>query len=155
MYNVSKGEKKIKRRELHLKLGKSLNSRQEENENLSLSFIESLLIEHKFAPTHLLDVGCCCLLLSHIWLFWTPWTVAHHTSLSMDFPPLKILEWAAISFSKGSFQPRDGTDVFCIGSGILEMDGRCWVEKKGTKKAEAKKYNTFKKANIFIWMDHI
>ena len=66
MCDVSKGDKKIKGRELHLKLGKSLNSRQEENENLSLSFFESLLFEHKFAPTHLLDVGCCCLLLSHI-----------------------------------------------------------------------------------------
>ena len=26
-----------------------------------------------------------CLLLSYIWLFETPWTVAHQASLSMDF----------------------------------------------------------------------
>ena len=126
---------KIKGRELHLKLGKSLNSRQEENENLSLSFFESLLIEHKFAPTHLLDVRCCCLLLSHIWLFWTPWPVAHHNPLSMDFPGLRILEWASISFSKESFKPRVGTGVFCVGRGILyhwvtreALDaGYCWA----------------------------
>ena len=31
----------------------------------------------------------------------------------------KILEWVAISFSKGSSRPRDQTGVSCIGRGIL------------------------------------
>ena len=31
----------------------------------------------------------------------------------------RILEWVAISSSKGSFQPRDGTCVSCIGRQIL------------------------------------
>ena len=31
----------------------------------------------------------------------------------------RILEWAAISFSRGSFQPRDQTCISCIGRWIL------------------------------------
>ena len=34
-------------------------------------------------------------------------------------PQVGILEWVAISFSKGSSQPRDQTNVFCTGSWIL------------------------------------
>ena len=33
-----------------------------------------------------------------------------------DFPA-RILEWVAISSSRGSSQPRDGTHIFCIGIG--------------------------------------
>ena len=35
------------------------------------------------------------------------------------FKSAGILEWVAISFSKGSSQPRDQTNVFCTGSWIL------------------------------------
>ena len=38
--------------------------------------------------------------LSHVWLFATPWTVAHQAPPSMGF-----------SFSRGSSQPRDRTQV--------------------------------------------
>ena len=31
----------------------------------------------------------------------------------------RILEWVAFPFSRGSSQPRDQTQVFCIASGIL------------------------------------
>ena len=30
--------------------------------------------------------GCCAKSLSHVWLFMTPWTVAHQAPLSMVFP---------------------------------------------------------------------
>ena len=43
------------------------------------------------------------------WLFATPWTAARQASLSMGFFPAKILEWAVISFSRGSSPPRDQT----------------------------------------------
>ena len=42
----------------------------------------------------------------------TPWTVAHQAPLSMEFSR----EWEVISFSTGSSQPRDGTQV----SGIAD-----------------------------------
>ena len=46
--------------------------------------------------------------LSHfscVWLFATPWTVAHQAPLSMGFSRVRILEWAAISFSRGGNDP--------------------------------------------------
>ena len=46
--------------------------------------------------------------------FCNPWTIAHQASLSLEFSRQKILEWVAISSSRGSSQPRDGTCVSCI-----------------------------------------
>ena len=48
-------------------------------------------------------------LLSHVRLFATPWTVAYHEIFQAI-----VLEWIAISFSRGSFQPRDWTQVSLI-----------------------------------------
>ena len=47
------------------------------------------------------------LLLSRVRLFATPWTVAHQAPLSKAFPRQDILEWVAISSSRGSSPPRD------------------------------------------------
>ena len=41
----------------------------------------------------------------------TPWTVAHQALLSMGILQTRILEWVAISFSRGSSQPRNQTQV--------------------------------------------
>ena len=53
--------------------------------------------------------------LSRVRLFATPWTVAHQASPSMGFSRQEQLEWATISFSRGSSQPRDQTWVSRIG----------------------------------------
>ena len=53
-------------------------------------------------------------LLSHVRLSATSWTAAHEAPLSMGFFPARILEWVAISFSRGSSRPRDWTWVFCV-----------------------------------------
>ena len=45
--------------------------------------------------------------LSRVQLFATPWTIQ-----SMEFS--RILEWVAVPFSRGSSQPRNLTQVFCI-----------------------------------------
>ena len=37
----------------------------------------------------------------------TPWTVAHQAPLSMGILQARILEWVAISFSRGSCQPKN------------------------------------------------
>ena len=55
---------------------------------------------------------------SRVRLFVTLWAVAYQASQSMGFSG-KILEWVAISFSRGSSQPRDRTRVSRIG-------GRCF-----------------------------
>ena len=51
--------------------------------------------------------------LSHVQLFATPWTIAYPAPQSMGFFQTRILEWSAISFSRGSSQPRDRTWVSC------------------------------------------
>ena len=45
--------------------------------------------------------------LSHVQLFVTPWTIVHQFPLLMEFPrtdssQARILEWIAISHSRGS-----------------------------------------------------
>ena len=55
--------------------------------------------------------------LSHVWLFATPW---NRGPPSMEFSRPRVLEWDAISFSRGSSLPRDRTQVSCIA-------GRCFT----------------------------
>ena len=52
-------------------------------------------------------------LLSRVWLFTTPWTVAHQAPLSMGILQARILEWVAIPSSRGSSWPRDQTCASC------------------------------------------
>ena len=52
-------------------------------------------------------------MLSRVWLFVMPWTVAYQAPQSMNLQA-KILEWVAISFSRGSSQPRDQSWVSWI-----------------------------------------
>ena len=66
-------------------------------------------------PTGLRSRVC---VLSHVQLFVTPWT----GSSVYEIFQARILEWVAISYSRGSSQPRDGTLVsciFCIGRRIF------------------------------------
>ena len=53
-------------------------------------------------------------LLSHIWLFTTPWSV--HEILQA-----RILEWIAMPFSRDSSQLREQTRVSCIASGFFTV----------------------------------
>ena len=57
-------------------------------------------------------------LLSHVQLFATPWTVAYQAprSIACIFQA-RVLEWVAISFSRGSSWPRDWTQ-----SPVLQKD---------------------------------
>ena len=47
--------------------------------------------------------------LSRVQLFATAWTVAYQAPLSMGFSRQEYWQWVAISFSRGSSQPRDRT----------------------------------------------
>ena len=44
----------------------------------------------------------------------TPWTVADQAPLAMGYFPARMMQWIAISFSKGSSWPRNWTGVSCI-----------------------------------------
>ena len=59
------------------------------------------------------------LVFSSILLFATPWNMACQAFLPMGFFQAKILEWVAISFSRGSSWPMDGTYVSCIAGGFF------------------------------------
>ena len=63
---------------------------------------------------------CICMcMLSHFQLFATPGTVAHQASLVHGIFLARILEWVAISSSRGSSWPRDWTHISFIGRQIL------------------------------------
>ena len=46
-------------------------------------------------------------------------TVVHQTPLSMEFSVVRILEWVAISYSRGSSWPSDWTCISCFGRRFL------------------------------------
>ena len=60
-------------------------------------------------------------LLSCVWFFATPWTVACQVLLSMVTHQARKLEWVAISFSRGSSQPRGQTQVSHIAGGFMTV----------------------------------
>ena len=68
-------------------------------------------------------------MLSHIWLFVTPQTVAHQAPLSMGILQARTLGWVALSFFRGSPWPRDQARVSCIGRRILYRGGT-WEAQK-------------------------
>ena len=51
---------------------------------------------------------------SYVQLYATLWTVASQAPLSMGILQARILEWVAMSSSRGSFWPRNQTGVSCI-----------------------------------------
>ena len=77
------------------------------------------------SPSLCLDFqACVCVvcLLSPVWLFATPGTVARKAPLSMGFPRQEDWRRVAISCSRGSSWPKDWTRVFfisCIGRRIF------------------------------------
>ena len=66
---------------------------------------------------------CSALSLSRVWIFVTPWSVAHEAPLSVGILQARILEWVAIPFSRGCFQPRDWTQVSRIAGGFFTVWG--------------------------------
>ena len=67
-------------------------------------------------------VWCGLCTLSHVRLFAAPWTVVRQAPLSMGFPGARILQWVAISFSRGSSQPRDQTHISCLAGVFITME---------------------------------
>ena len=62
---------------------------------------------------------CFVELLSCIWLFCNPTDCSLPGSSVHGISQAKVLEWLAIAFSRGFFQPRDQTHISCIGKWIL------------------------------------
>ena len=49
------------------------------------------------------------------------WTVAHQAPRSMGILQARILEWVAVPSSRGSSQPKDGTQVSHVAGGSLTI----------------------------------
>ena len=64
--------------------------------------------------------------LSGVWSFATPWTEACQASLIHEIAQARLMEWVAVSFSRGSSLPRDQTLISCFGRKILY----CWVTRE-------------------------
>ena len=68
-------------------------------------------------------VNPCCYLFSRVQLFSDPMDCSPPGSSVHGISQARILEWAAISFSKASSPPRDWTCISCIGRWVLY----CWA----------------------------
>ena len=68
---------------------------------------------------------------NHVQVFVTLWTVAYQAPQSMGILQARILEWVAISFSRGSSQPRDRTRVSHVAGRLFTQTDLCvWTWKK-------------------------
>ena len=101
--------------------------------NLGLNALNQQRVENEsIPPPSIFDLGTCVCAHSLscvcVWLPATLWNVACQAPLSMDFPKQEywILEWFAISFSRGSSWPRDATGVSCI-SYVGRQILYCWA----------------------------
>ena len=74
-------------------------------------------IWHSDSDTH----TCCASTLSRVWPFVTPWTVDRQAPLSIGILQARILEWVTISYSTGSSQSRDQTQVSHIAGGLFTI----------------------------------
>ena len=65
-------------------------------------------------------------MLSPVWLFVTPWTLACKALLFMEILQARTPEWVAMLSSRRSSQHRDLTQVFCIAGRFLpsELPGK-------------------------------
>ena len=86
------------------------------------SIIKSRSIPERVWKDYRHPHACMLSHFSHVWLCVTLCTVACQAPLSMGILQTRILEWAAMTSSRGSSQPRDRTWVFnvsCIGKCVL------------------------------------
>ena len=88
-----------------------------------LPFLEVEQVSH----THSLWfwILCWAEVLSHVWLFASPWTVARQAPLSMGILQARILEWVAMPSSRGSSPPRHWTQVSRIAGGFFAARATC------------------------------
>ena len=91
--------------------------------------------------------------LSRVQLFVTLWTVAYQAPTSMGIFQARILEWVAISFSRGSSQPRDQTQVFhVVGRHFIVWATREVLPTREGKKKEGGKNEMLASLTQWTWI---
>ena len=88
----------------------------------------------------------CTWLLSHVWLFATPWTIAHQAPLSMGLLQARILEWVAMPSSRGSSQPTDWTQVSRTAGRFFTI----WATREAQHLCELKELRSNCKAGVEV-----
>ena len=83
--------------------------------------VDSLLSEPPGKPNLAFWSWLVVQLLSRVRLFETPRTIARPAPLSTGILQAGILEWVAMPSSRGSFQPRDQTQISCIAGGFFTV----------------------------------
>ena len=94
-----------------VKMIKNLESKMEKIEesiNKDLDELKNKHTETNNTTTEIKNKGKKVKSLSHVQLVAMPWTVAYQAPLIFQ---ARVLEWIAISFVRGSSQPRDRTWV--------------------------------------------
>ena len=91
---------------------------------------------------------------------WDPMDCSLQDSSAHGIFQARILEWAVISFSRGSSWPRDGTRISCVGRWILhhwamkESQNYTWGALKFTQLFPGLKHSTFKMSQAKI-LEHV
>ena len=80
---------------------------------------------------------CCCLVTNSCLTLWRPMDCSLPGSSDHGISRARILEWVAISFSRGSSQSKDQTCISCIA---------CWVTRK------ALYIHTYTHTHISVWV---
>ena len=75
---------------------------------------------------------CCCLVIQPCLTLCGPTDCRWPSSSVHGIFQARILEWVAIPFSRGSFQPKDQTQVSCIGRWILYH----WATREAHKESQ-------------------
>ena len=88
-------------------------------------FINSLAVT-PISPQNPDPLPCCCSVTKSCLTLWNPMNCSPPGSSLHRTSQARILEWAAISFSRGSSRPRDWTRVSCISRQILY----CWATRE-------------------------
>ena len=95
----------------------TLDLRHLNGQRLLFGMCESAGVVWRVSPDNDLFKGCVCMfvyVLSGVRFFAAPQTVAHHAPMSMGFFQARILEWVAISSSRGSSWSRDGAHISSV-----------------------------------------
>ena len=93
---------------------------------LSLSFKmeekrKEIIFKEDWAASTRISLLYCALSLSYVWLLAMPKDYSLPGSSVHVILQARILEWVAISFSRGFFHPRGWTQVSCIAGGFFTV----------------------------------
>ena len=83
---------------------------------LLLSLLDKNQCRFWYYDCHLL----CCAMLSCVWFFSTPWTVAHQAPLSMEFSRQEY--WSKLPFSSPGDLPNPGIEPMSLASAAFHVD---------------------------------